>query len=104
MKRIMQPSFLIISHRSIIYREKKKKPLNMRKLKLKQATSQYYDLELKQMIGHAYFERKEYDKGLPYLEDYVKRSDKVRREDLYELSYAYYMGNQLPKRLKVSNN
>ncbi|MFN8290561.1 MAG: tetratricopeptide repeat protein [Chitinophagaceae bacterium] len=54
------------------------------------SSSQYYDLELKQLIGHAYFEKKEYAKALPYLEDYVGRSKKVRKEDLYELSYCYY--------------
>jgi TolA-binding protein len=61
------------------------------------SNTQYYDLELKQMLGHAYFERKEYAKALPYLADYVSRSKKVRREDLYELSYSYYQGNQLSK-------
>lgn len=61
------------------------------------ANTQYYDLELKQLIGHAHFERKEYAMALPYLEDYVNRSKKVRREDLYELSYCYYQANQLTK-------
>lgn len=61
------------------------------------SSSQYYDLELKQLIGHAYFEKKEYAKALPYLEDYVSRSDKVRREDLYELSYCYYHARNLSK-------
>lgn len=65
--------------------------------KLKGGNTQYYDLELKQLIGHAYFERKEYAKALPYLEDFVSRSKKVRREDLYELSYCYYQNNQLSK-------
>ena len=66
--------------------------------KLKSGTNtQYYDLELKQLIGHAHFERKEYAMALPYLEDYVTRSKKVRREDLYELSYCYYQANQLTK-------
>lgn len=64
------------------------------------SSSQYYDLELKQLIGHAYFEKKDYAKALPYLEDYVSRSKKVRREDLYELSYSYYMGNQLNKAIE----
>lgn len=77
--------------------DKKEDALKYAETKIKTGQSQYYDLELKQMIGHAYFERKEYDKGLPYLEDFVKRSPKVRREDLYELSYAYYMNNDLPK-------
>jgi TolA-binding protein len=61
------------------------------------SSSQYYDLELKQLIGHAYFEKKEYAKALPYLEDYVSRSKKVRREDLYELSYCYYQAKNLSK-------
>ncbi|MBK7560296.1 MAG: tetratricopeptide repeat protein [Chitinophagaceae bacterium] len=61
------------------------------------SSSQYYDLELKQLIGHAYFEKKEYAKALPYLESYVSGSKKVRREDLYELSYCYYLSNQLTK-------
>lgn len=61
------------------------------------SSSQYYDLELKQLIGHAYFEKGAYAKALPYLEDYVSRSKKVRREDLYELSYCYYQGNNLSK-------
>lgn len=60
--------------------------------KIKQGQTQYYDLELKQLLGHAYFEKKQYAKSLPYLKDYVMRSNKVRREDLYELSYAYYQG------------
>ncbi|MEP6700210.1 MAG: tetratricopeptide repeat protein [Bacteroidota bacterium] len=64
------------------------------------SSSQYYDLELKQLIGHAYFEKKEYAKALPYLEDYVGRSKKVRREDLYELSYSYYQANQLSKAIE----
>lgn len=65
--------------------------------KLKGGNTQYYDLELKQLIGHAYFERKEFAKALPYLEDFVNRSKKVRREDMYELAYCYYQNNQLPK-------
>ena len=64
------------------------------------ANTQYYDLELKQLIGHAHFERKEYAMALPYLQDYVTRSKKVRREDLYELSYCYYQANQLNKAIE----
>ncbi|MEO7982855.1 MAG: tetratricopeptide repeat protein [Bacteroidota bacterium] len=64
------------------------------------SNSQYYDLELKQLIGHAYFEQKEYAKALPFLEDYVSRSRKVRREDLYELSYSYYRNDKLAKAIE----
>ncbi len=76
---------------------KKDEALAYAEAKIKTGKSQYYDLELKQMIGHAYFERKEYSKAQPYLEDYVTRSKKVRREDLYELSYTYYKANQMTK-------
>jgi len=62
--------------------------------KIQQGKAQQYDLELKQLLGHAYFEKKEYAKALPLLEDYVKRSPQVRREDLYELSYSYYQAKQ----------
>ncbi|MEO8405975.1 MAG: tetratricopeptide repeat protein [Chitinophagaceae bacterium] len=79
---------------------KKEEALSYAENKIKTGKSQYYDLEMKQMVGHAYFERKEYAKALPYLEDYVNRSTKVRREDLYELSYCYYQAKQLTKAIE----
>jgi TolA-binding protein len=68
--------------------------------KIKQGKTQYYDLELKQLLGHAYFEKKQYAKAAPYLEDYVDRSKKVRREDVYELSYANYQNAQYTKAIE----
>jgi TolA-binding protein len=68
--------------------------------KLQQGKAQHYDLELKQLLGHAWFEQKQYAKALPYLQDYVTRSDKVRREDLYELSYSYYQANNYLKAIE----
>lgn len=59
--------------------------------------NQYYDLELRQLVGHAYFEKGQYANALPYLEKYVTSSAKVRREDVYELSYCYYQSKQLNK-------
>lgn len=56
-----------------------------------------YDLEMKQLLGHAYFEKKDYKKALPYLEEYVTRSPKVTRENLYELSFSYYQASQWNK-------
>jgi tetratricopeptide (TPR) repeat protein len=52
--------------------------------------NQYYDAELRQLVGHGYYEKKDFEKALPYLEQYVSQSKKVSREDLYELSYCYY--------------
>ena len=55
-----------------------------------QGSIQYYDLQLQQLIGHILFEKKLFDRALPYLEKYIAGNEKVRREDLYELSYCYY--------------
>jgi tetratricopeptide (TPR) repeat protein len=52
--------------------------------------NQYYDAELRQLVGHGYYEKQEFAKALPFLEQYVNQSKKVNREDLYELSYCYY--------------
>jgi len=62
--------------------------------------NQYYDLELRQMVGHAYFEKKQFDKALPYLEAYVNKSKKVSREDLYELSFSYYQARNWNKAIE----
>lgn len=59
--------------------------------------NQYYELQLKLLAGHLWFDKKEYTKAQPYLEEYVKKTDKVRREDLYELSYCYYAGGNWNK-------
>ncbi|WP_072835459.1 tetratricopeptide repeat protein [Flavisolibacter ginsengisoli] len=79
---------------------KKEEAISYAENKIKQGKTQYYDLELKQLLGHAYFEKKQYSKSLPYLEDYVNRSKKVRREDLYELSYAYYQAADYNKAIE----
>jgi TolA-binding protein len=58
---------------------------------------QYYELQLKQLVGHALFEKRKYADALPYLEQYVAKNEKVRREDLYELSYCYYEASSWQK-------
>lgn len=58
--------------------------------------NQYYDTELRQLVGHGYYEKQDFSRALPFLEQYVNKSKKVSREDLYELSYCYYQtGNWL---------
>ncbi len=64
---------------------------------LKRSSSSYYDAELKQFLGHANFEKREFAKALPYLEAYVSSASKVSREDLYKLSYCYYEARQYGK-------
>ncbi len=79
---------------------KKEEAIAYAEAKLKNGKAQFYDLELKQLLGHAYFEKKQYAKALPYLDEYVSKSKKVRREDLYELSYSYYQGNNYTKAIE----
>jgi len=59
--------------------------------------NQVYDLEMRQLVGHSYFQKKQYDKAIPYLQEYVTKSKKVSRQDLYELSYSYYQTGNLSK-------
>jgi TolA-binding protein len=67
----------------------KEKALQYAEAKLKRGNL-HYDVPMRQMVGHAYFEKKQFDKALPYLETYVNKADSVKREDIYELSYCYY--------------
>jgi TolA-binding protein len=67
----------------------KDKAISYAEARLKKG-NQYYDQELRQLVGHGYYEKQEFAKALPYLQQYVGRSAKVSREDLYELSYCYY--------------
>ncbi|MBC7937415.1 MAG: tetratricopeptide repeat protein [Rhizobacter sp.] len=60
----------------------------------------YYEKQLKLLIGQLYFEKKDYKKALPLLEDYVNKADKVSKEVLYELSFSYYKENQPRKAIE----
>lgn len=57
--------------------------------------NQVYDMEMRQLVGHSYFQKNEFAKALPYLESYVSNAKKVSRQDLYELSYCYYQTGNL---------
>ena len=59
-----------------------------------------YRKEMNLLTGQLYFEKKDYKKSLPLLEDYVKNNDKVSKEVLYELSYCYYQDKQLDKAIE----
>jgi TolA-binding protein len=67
----------------------KDKAIDYAEARLKKG-NQFYDTELKQLVGHGYYEKQDFVKALPYLEQYVNKSKTVSREDLYELSYCYY--------------
>lgn len=60
----------------------------------------YYKPELQQLVGHGYFEKRDYKKALPYLESFVASASKVKREDLYELAYCYYIDGNYNKAIE----
>ena len=72
-----------------LLQNQKEKALQYAEVKLKK-NNQYYDNEMRQMVGHGYYEGQDFAKALPYLEQYVKNVPKISRTDLYELSYCYY--------------
>ncbi len=64
------------------------------------AGGQYYDAELRQLVGHGYYEEKDFRKALPYLETYVNSAKTVSRQDLFELSYCYYQTQNYNKAIE----
>lgn len=65
-----------------------------------QRGNQYYDLSMRQLAGHLYFEKGNYIKAKPYLETYISKTAKVSRQDLYELSFCYYDAAQYDKAIQ----
>jgi tetratricopeptide (TPR) repeat protein len=78
----------------------KEKGLELAEKALRQG-NQFYEKELNQLIGHAYFEKGDYPKATPFLENYVNASTKVKREDLYELAYCYYQQKNWKKSIEM---
>src|SRR5579863_5174207 len=62
--------------------------------------NQYYAPELKQLVGHAYYDEKNFVKALPFLESYVNSSKTVSRQDLFELSFCYYQAQNYDKAIE----
>ncbi len=60
----------------------------------------YNRKEMNLLMGQIYFEKKEFAKALPLLEAYVKNTDKVSKEVMYELSYCYYNANDVEKAIE----
>src|SRR5690242_10368494 len=60
----------------------------------------YNRKEMNLLMGQIYFEKKEFAKALPLLEAYVKSTDKVSKEVMYELSYCYYNANDVEKAIE----
>ena len=84
----------------LYYQGKKEAALIYGDSVLKENKNLYYQNELLLLIGQLYFEKNNYAKALPLLEDYVNQNSKVSKEILYELSYCYYQTNDTKKAIE----
>jgi tetratricopeptide (TPR) repeat protein len=72
----------------------KEKALTMALSHLESKEKLYYDKELNALTGQLYLDKNEFENALPYLNNYISRSNGVRSEDRYKLAKANYeMGN-----------
>ncbi|KAA5537330.1 tetratricopeptide repeat protein [Taibaiella lutea] len=57
---------------------------------LRKSDKLFYDKEMHLLTGQTYFEQKKFKEALPFFEHYYDNSEKIRKEELYELAYTYY--------------
>ncbi|QES89867.1 tetratricopeptide repeat protein [Rhizosphaericola mali] len=70
------------------------KAISYGQIVLNKGGQQFYAKDMQLLLGHAFFDRKDYNKALPYLEQYVSSTADASREDIYQLSYCYYQAKK----------
>jgi len=60
----------------------------------------FYDKEMRLLTGQTLFEQKKFKESLPYFEYYYDNSEKIRKEELYELAYVYYRLEKWPQAIE----
>jgi tetratricopeptide (TPR) repeat protein len=68
----------------------KEKALSYALQKLNEKNKLYYDKELHKLVAQIYFEKNEFAKALPHFEYYYQHTDRIKKEELYELAYCHY--------------
>lgn len=53
--------------------------------------------EIMGLLGQAHFEKGNYNKALPLLENYAENADKLQEEELYQLGFANYQNGRYDK-------
>lgn len=56
--------------------------------------------EIARLVGEAYFTKKEYNKALPFLEQYYKEADNKTREDDFQLGLCYFYAKDFENAVK----
>jgi TolA-binding protein len=67
---------------------------------LRKSDKLFYDKEMHLLTGQTLFEQKKFKEALPYFEYYYDNSEKIRKEELYELAYAYYRVEKWPEAIE----
>ncbi len=75
----------------------RKKALNEAQSLIKRKDKLYYDNELRLLIAQCLFEEQQFNEAMPYFEFYYEHADKIRKEDVYEMAFCYYMANDWAK-------
>lgn len=65
-----------------------------------QIKGQFYEVQLKQLMGHLLFEKKDFKKALPFLASYVETQLKPDPQDLYQLSFCYFQSQNFTKAIE----
>jgi tetratricopeptide (TPR) repeat protein len=71
----------------------RQKALQLADTLINSSEKSYYDNELHLLAAQCLFEEQKYREAAPYFEYYYERTDKIRKEDLYEMAYCYYKIN-----------
>jgi len=61
----------------------------------------YYDNELHLLAAQVLFEEGRYKEAIPYFEHYYDNTDKIRKEELYEMGYSYYRVNDWQEAIEM---
>jgi len=72
----------------------REKALQLADTLLRTRDKSYYDNELHLLAAQCLFEEQRYDTAVPYFEYFYDHSDKIRKQDLYEMAYCYYKANE----------
>jgi len=59
-----------------------------------------YKDEMKFLLGQTYFQKSDYASALPLLDEYISKSSKARKEDIYQLAYCQYQTGAYTKAIE----
>lgn len=89
------------------YNGNKQKALDQALHLIKRPEKLYYHNELHLLAAQVLYEKGSYNEALPFFEYYYNNTDKIKKEDLYEMAYSYYRTddwkNAIDKLQQLSN-